>query len=81
MKASIRIAETERGLILLDGRDGQYYELNDSAADMLRALIGGMTTADAARQISERYGVGTGLALTDLSGLIQRLTDLGMVTP
>jgi hypothetical protein len=45
-------AETEYGIVLLDGDSGEYFDLNPTGALVLRTLLGGATAGEAARTLT-----------------------------
>lgn len=66
-------AETEYGIVLLDGDSGEYFDLNGTGALVLRTLLAGGTAGQAAQALTKEYGVGLDDATRDVEEL---LTDL-----
>jgi hypothetical protein len=67
------LAETEGGTVLLDQRRGHYFQLNDSGALVLRALLAGATVQGAAEALCDRYPVASGQAAADVTALLDAL--------
>jgi coenzyme PQQ synthesis protein D (PqqD) len=72
-------AETEYGIVLLDGDSGEYFDLNPTGALVLRALLTGATAGQAARTLTEEYQVGLDDATRDVRELLEHLHTAGLV--
>ncbi|MEV6302677.1 lasso peptide biosynthesis PqqD family chaperone [Actinoplanes sp. NPDC051861] len=72
-------ADTEYGTVLLDGRDGRYWQLNPSAALIMQVLAGGGDRRQAADALLSQYDVEPGTALQDVDSLVGALTEAGLV--
>ena len=66
-------AETEYGIVLLDGDSGEYYDLNPTGALVLRTLLAGATAGQAAQALTEQYAVGIDDATQDVRELLAHL--------
>jgi hypothetical protein len=73
LRTGVFDAETEYGIVLLDGDSGEYFDLNATGALVLRTLLAGGTAGQAAQALTEQYGVGLDDATRDVEEL---LTDL-----
>jgi hypothetical protein len=56
LRAGVFDADTEYGIVLLDGDSGEYYDLNGTGALVLRTLLGGASAGQAAQALTEEYG-------------------------
>jgi hypothetical protein len=72
-------AETEYGIVLLDGDSGRYFDLNESGALVLRTLLSGGTAGQAAQALTEEYAVGLAEATQDVEDLLTHLRTTRMV--
>ena len=72
-------AETEYGIVLLDGDSGRYYDLNESGALVLRTLLSGGTADQAAQALTEEYAVTLAEATQDVEDLLVHLRTTHMV--
>jgi hypothetical protein len=72
-------AETEYGLVLLDGDSGKYYDLNGSGALVLRTLLSGGTPEKAAQALTKEYAVSLAEATQDVEDLLTHLRTTRMV--
>jgi hypothetical protein len=72
-------AETEYGIVLLDGDSGKYYDLNGSGTLVLRALLSGGTPEQAARALTQEYAVSMDEATRDVEDLLEHLRTTRMV--
>jgi hypothetical protein len=72
-------AETEYGIVLLDGDSGEYYDLNGTGALVLRTLLAGGTTGQAAQALTEEYGVSHDDATRDVRELLADLRSARLV--
>ncbi|MEU3355341.1 lasso peptide biosynthesis PqqD family chaperone [Streptomyces sp. NPDC037389] len=74
------MAVVEDGMVLLDGRSGRYYQVNDSGALVLGVLIEGGGEEEAADALTERYGVSRSRALADIDKIVRQLRSTGLMT-
>lgn len=72
-------AETEYGIVLLDGDRGEYYDLNETGAFVLRTLLAGSTSEQAAQALTEEYAVGLDDASRDVRELLAHLHTARLV--
>ena len=72
-------AETEYGIVLLDGDSGKYYDLNGSGALVLRTLLSGGTPGQAAQALTQEYAVSLDEAAKDVEDLVTHLRTTRMV--
>ncbi|MFF0869964.1 lasso peptide biosynthesis PqqD family chaperone [Nonomuraea sp. NPDC003560] len=67
--------DTDDGLVLLDTRTGRYFQLNITAAAVLRALLAGTPATEIADQIAATRPVTLQQAQADITALIDHLTQ------
>jgi hypothetical protein len=79
LRDGVFLAETEYGIALLDEDSGQYWNLNPTAALVLRTLLDGGTPAEAVRQVTEQYAVDADTAGRDARELVDGLRSAGLV--
>jgi Coenzyme PQQ synthesis protein D (PqqD) len=72
-------AETEYGIVLLDGDSGEYFDLNPTGALVLRTLLGGATAGEAARALSREYAVDLAGATRDVRDLLAELRTARLI--
>jgi hypothetical protein len=72
-------AETEYGIVLLDGASGEYFDLNGTGTLVLRSLLAGATAEQAAKVLTEEYAVGLDEATQDARELLASLRSAGLV--
>lgn len=78
LRDHVAFTDTSDGAVLLDERSGRYWQMNDSGCAVLRVLLEGGTTEDAARCLADRYQVTTERATHDVSVLVVALTKAGL---
>ena len=79
LRNGVSAADTDYGIVLLDEDSGQYWNLNPSAARVLRLLLDGGTPAEAARRLTEQYAVDADGAGRDVADLVERLRSADLV--
>ncbi|RJL31265.1 lasso peptide biosynthesis PqqD family chaperone [Bailinhaonella thermotolerans] len=78
--ADVTTAETDYGMVLLDQRSGDYWQLNPTGALVVRRLLAGDPPERAAAALAEEFGVGLGEAAADVRDLLEELRAAGLVT-
>ena len=79
LRDGVSSADTDYGIMLLDEDSGQYWNLNPTAALVLRLLLDGGTPAQAVQQLTEQYAVDTNSAGRDVQDLLEGLRLAGLV--
>lgn len=79
LRSGVFEAETEYGIVLLDGDSGRYYDINGTGALVLRTLLSGGTTEQAARALADEYAVSLDEAAQDVEDLLAHLRTTRMV--
>ncbi|WP_322747432.1 MULTISPECIES: lasso peptide biosynthesis PqqD family chaperone [unclassified Frankia] len=72
-------AETDYGIGLLDERSGRYWTLNPIGALVLRLLLDGGSTAQAADAVVNSYEVDVTTANRDIQTLLAQLDTAGLI--
>jgi hypothetical protein len=79
LRDGVSAAETDYGVMLLDDASGQYWNLNPTAALVLRTLLDGGTPAQAVKKLTEQYSVDADTASQDVQDLVGELHLAGLV--
>lgn len=79
LRNGVSSADTDYGTVLLDEDSGQYWNLNPTAALVLRTLLEGGSPAEAVRRITERYSVDADRADRDVRELLDGLRSAGLL--
>ena len=79
LRDGVSSADTDYGIMLLDEDSGQYWNLNPTAALVLRLLLDGGTPAQAVQQLTEQYAVDTNSASRDVQDILEGLRSAGLV--
>ncbi|HEV2784069.1 MAG TPA: lasso peptide biosynthesis PqqD family chaperone [Actinophytocola sp.] len=72
-------AETEYGIVLLDGESGEYFDLNPTGALVLRTMLAGGTAGQAAQALTKEFSVGIDDATRDVQELLADLRSARLV--
>lgn len=81
LRPGVSTAETGYGTVLLDEGSGDYWQLNPTAALVLRLLAEGCGAAGAAAALAAEFDVDPARALADVAALVERLRAARLVTP
>jgi Coenzyme PQQ synthesis protein D (PqqD) len=79
LRGGVSTADTDYGIALLDEDSGEYWNLNPTGALVLRTLLEGGTSTDAAQALVQSYDVDTDTASTDVQDLLGGLRSAGLV--
>jgi len=79
LRDGVSAADTDYGIALLDEDSGEYWNLNPTGALVLRTLLEGGTSADAAQALAGRYNVDADTASEDVQDLLGGLHSAGLV--
>jgi hypothetical protein len=80
LRPDVSMAETDYGLVLLDGRNGEYWQLNDTAAQIVQRLLDGHSPDEVVRFLVSEYEVTSADAERDVAELVAGMLESGMVT-
>lgn len=75
----VTTADTGEGLVILDQRNGRYWQLNRTGAAILRLLLDGNSPEQAAARLAEKAPVPAERALTDVRSLVDALSSARLV--
>jgi hypothetical protein len=75
----VSAAYTGTGAVLLDRRNGRYWQLNPTGAEVLRALGASGSADGATADLAERHGLDPEDAARDVAALVAALRDGGLV--
>jgi Coenzyme PQQ synthesis protein D (PqqD) len=75
----VTLTPVESGAVLLDGRRGRYWQLNESGSTVLRKLLAGDTPDAAAANLSASAPVSDVQARQDVIALIDALSAANLV--
>jgi hypothetical protein len=79
LRAGVSTADTDYGIMLLDEDSGQYWNLNPTAAVVLRTLLDGGTPEQAVAELTGQYAVDADAASRDVHDLVGQLRAAGLV--
>jgi hypothetical protein len=79
LRDGVSAADTDYGIALLDEDSGEYWNLNPTGALVLRTLLEGGTSTDAAQALVEQYDVDVDSASRDVRDLLGGLHSAGLV--
>jgi hypothetical protein len=74
LRDDVSVAETDYGMVLLDGRDGEYWTLNRTGAVVVRTLLAGGVSEQAVRALVRDFGADLAAAAEDVAELVADLT-------
>lgn len=81
LRDDVSMTTTDYGAVLLDERAGVYWQLNDTGAIIVTALLEGTEPASIARWLSIDFDVAPGQAEADVVQIAQQLVDAGIAEP
>jgi len=77
--SDVTVTDVDDGIILLNERDGRYWQLNRSGAATLRLLLDGRTTDEAAVELTRRNPNAAERARADITRLVDALLTSRLV--
>jgi hypothetical protein len=80
LRADVTACPTDDGMVLLDERQGRYWQLNSTGALVVQALLDGATLEQVADQLSRNRPVSRERAVADVAALMDQLTRAKLVT-
>ncbi|MEU5186599.1 lasso peptide biosynthesis PqqD family chaperone [Streptomyces klenkii] len=82
LRHNVCATDTEDGMVLLDEVTGRYWQLNGTAALILRALLGGAAPPDTAGRLREAYPhLTVERSRSDTAAFIDSLVEARLVVP
>jgi Coenzyme PQQ synthesis protein D (PqqD) len=79
LRDGVSTANTDYGVMLLDEDSGQYWNLNPTAAVVLRTLLDGGSPQQAVQDLTSQYSVDASTASRDVQDLVAELHSAGLV--
>ncbi|WP_371628255.1 lasso peptide biosynthesis PqqD family chaperone [Streptomyces sp. NBC_00341] len=79
MRSDVACCPTEDGTVLLDERDGRYWQLNATGTTVLQALLDGATPHQVAERLASTRPVTSEQAAADITALIDHLSRAGLI--
>ncbi len=79
LSPDVTIAETEDGIVLLDQRNGRYWQLNRTGATTLRLLLEGLSPEQTASRLAAKAAVTANRALSDVEAIVSSLRSAHLV--
>jgi Coenzyme PQQ synthesis protein D (PqqD) len=79
LRDGVSTANTDYGVMLLDEDSGEYWNLNPTAAVVLRTLLDGRSPQQAVQELTSQYSVDAGTASRDVQDLVAELHSAGLV--
>ncbi|GAB2714390.1 lasso peptide biosynthesis PqqD family chaperone [Kitasatospora kifunensis] len=78
LRPHVTATPTGDGMVLLDQRSGKYWQLNATAALVLRALLEGASPEQAAAALTAAHPAAADRAAEDVSALVDRLRTVNL---
>nr|QHZ32194.1 lasso peptide biosynthesis PqqD family chaperone [Streptomyces humidus] len=75
----VTLTSVDTGAVLLDGRRGRYWQLNQSGSAILRRLLDGESPAATAASLSAAAPVSEAQARQDVRALVESLSAANLV--
>lgn len=79
LRNSVSMTRTDYGAVLLDQKNGSYFQVNEIGADMITALLDTNDPDRAVRALHDRYDVPLDDLRTDLLSYLQQLAQSGLI--
>ena len=79
LKTDISICPTDHSAVVLNERTGQYWQLNETGANILGALLNGAAAEATADRIASVRPVTRERALADVRSLLDNLAAAGLI--
>ncbi|MFI1223228.1 MULTISPECIES: lasso peptide biosynthesis PqqD family chaperone [unclassified Streptomyces] len=81
LRKGIAVTTTEYGGVLLDEKDGSYWQLNDTSIIVVDTLAAGHTAELAVERILATFDVGRAEAESDVAELTRQLVEARILRP
>jgi hypothetical protein len=79
LREGVGSAELEYGMALLDENSGEYWNLNPTAALILKTLLEGGSAESAIDELTSRHDVDRSVASRDVDELVSDLRSAGLI--
>ncbi|WKX72366.1 lasso peptide biosynthesis PqqD family chaperone [Streptomyces sp. XD-27] len=80
LHADVSACATDDGMVLLDERDGRYWQLNGTGALVVQALLDGATPEQIAERLAATRPVTREQAIADVTAVVGHLTRERLVS-
>ncbi|MFJ6053692.1 lasso peptide biosynthesis PqqD family chaperone [Streptomyces sp. NPDC092307] len=81
LRADISTADTDDGMVLLDERDGRYWQLNHSGTKIMKLLLSGHANHDVITSLVAEYHISHDRAEDDVTSFVRHLQNARLVAP
>ncbi|MEV1091915.1 lasso peptide biosynthesis PqqD family chaperone [Streptomyces microflavus] len=81
LRKGIAVTTTEYGGVLLDEKDGSYWQLNDTSIIVVQTLAAGQAPEAAVERIVAEFDVERAEAEADVAQLTQQLVEAKILRP
>jgi Coenzyme PQQ synthesis protein D (PqqD) len=81
LREAVSIAETDDGTVLLDEREGRYWQLNPSGGQVLRILLDEGSVEAAVAELTAQNPVSAEEATRDVTALLDQLRTAELLVP
>ncbi|MEV1047918.1 lasso peptide biosynthesis PqqD family chaperone [Streptomyces sp. NPDC049916] len=81
LRKGIAVTTTEYGGVLLDEKDGSYWQLNDTSMIVVETVGAGQEPAAAVERIVAEFDVGRAEAESDVAELVGQLVEARILRP
>ncbi|MBF6175025.1 lasso peptide biosynthesis PqqD family chaperone [Nocardia blacklockiae] len=79
LRDDVSLCATPDGTILLDERNGRYWQLNPTGTEILAALLDGVAEDEVVRRLTESRPVARERAAADVADLLTQLARADLV--
>jgi hypothetical protein len=79
LRDDVSLVETEYGMVLLDGRTGEYWTLNPTAVLVMRTLLDGGDTDRAVHALVNEFDADVETAGADVADLVTDFAEAGLL--
>ncbi|MEW1615157.1 MULTISPECIES: lasso peptide biosynthesis PqqD family chaperone [unclassified Streptomyces] len=81
LRKGIAVTTTEYGAVLLDEKDGSYWQLNDTGVIVVETLAAGLAPEAAVERIVAEFDVERAEAEADVAELTRQLVEAKILRP
>jgi hypothetical protein len=79
LRPDVTTTETEHGTVLLDERNGRYWQLNHTGTHVLQALLAGHAVDQIATDLTEHHHAGIDRVHRDITAITEHLRSANLV--
>lgn len=81
LRKNVSMARTDYGAVLLDEKQGCYWQLNPTGASVAEGLLAGCDIEDIAVRIATDYGVDGDQVRADVQAVVEQLRHAELLVP